>query len=154
MSTKRAQIVKQTCSFQLEVCLSMCDLLVDIRHKMVNNQIWLSIQILIQIRFNFAKFGKMQIFSLFLQSIPKILQFVCKITSRRWSFSPLGKNLYGLSLEGHKPKSIHCIRLHICVLSTHTKVKHWQKFQKNVRWLVTWVGWLEVGLSFEVRFSP
>ena len=33
MSTKRLHILKQTCSFQLQVCLSMCDLLVDIRHQ-------------------------------------------------------------------------------------------------------------------------
>ena len=32
ISTKRSHILKQTCSFQLQVCLSMCDLLVDIRH--------------------------------------------------------------------------------------------------------------------------
>ena len=33
MSTKKSHIPKQTCSFQLQVCLSMCDLLVDIRHQ-------------------------------------------------------------------------------------------------------------------------
>ena len=32
VSTKRLHILKQTCSFQLHVCLSMCDLLVDSRH--------------------------------------------------------------------------------------------------------------------------
>ena len=36
MSTKRSHILKQTCSFQLQVCLSMCDILVDIRHERVN----------------------------------------------------------------------------------------------------------------------
>ena len=29
MSTKRSHILKQTCSFQLQACLSMCDLLAD-----------------------------------------------------------------------------------------------------------------------------
>ena len=32
VSTKRSHILKQSCRFQLQVCLSMCDLLVDIRH--------------------------------------------------------------------------------------------------------------------------
>ena len=32
MYTKTSYILNQTCSFQLQVCLSMCDLLVDIRH--------------------------------------------------------------------------------------------------------------------------
>ena len=31
VSTKRSHIFKQTCSFQLQVCLSMDDLLVDTR---------------------------------------------------------------------------------------------------------------------------
>ena len=29
MSTKRSHILKQTCSFQLQVCLSRCDILVQ-----------------------------------------------------------------------------------------------------------------------------
>ena len=32
VSTKRSHVLKQTCSFQLQACLSMCDLLVDTRH--------------------------------------------------------------------------------------------------------------------------
>ena len=32
MSTKRSHILKQTCSWKLQVCLSMCDPLVDSRH--------------------------------------------------------------------------------------------------------------------------
>ena len=32
ISTKRSYILKQTCSFRLQVCLRMCDLLLDIRH--------------------------------------------------------------------------------------------------------------------------
>ena len=32
VSTKKSHILKQTCSFQLQVYLSTCDLLVDIRH--------------------------------------------------------------------------------------------------------------------------
>ena len=32
VSTKRPRILKQTCTFQLQICLSMCDLLVDTRH--------------------------------------------------------------------------------------------------------------------------
>ena len=35
--TKRSQILKQTCSFQIHVCLSMSELLVDIRHLRVND---------------------------------------------------------------------------------------------------------------------
>ena len=35
MSTKRSYILKQTCSFQLHVCLSMCDILMNMRHKRV-----------------------------------------------------------------------------------------------------------------------
>ena len=35
MSTKRSYILKQTCSFQLHVCLSRCDILMNIRHKRV-----------------------------------------------------------------------------------------------------------------------
>ena len=35
VSTKRSHILKQTCRFQLQVCLSMCDLLVDTRHERV-----------------------------------------------------------------------------------------------------------------------
>ena len=35
MSTKRLHILKQTCSWKLKVCLSMCDLSVDIRHLRV-----------------------------------------------------------------------------------------------------------------------
>ena len=35
MSTKRSHILKQACSFQLQACLSMCDLLVDTRHQRV-----------------------------------------------------------------------------------------------------------------------
>ena len=33
MSTKRSHILKQTCSFQLQICLSMCDILVNIGTK-------------------------------------------------------------------------------------------------------------------------
>ena len=32
VSNKRSHVLKQTCSFQLQACLSMCDLLVDTRH--------------------------------------------------------------------------------------------------------------------------
>ena len=32
LSTKRSYILKQTCSSKLQVCLSLCDLLVDTRH--------------------------------------------------------------------------------------------------------------------------
>ena len=35
MSTKRSHILKQICSFQLQVCLSMCDILVGIRYLRV-----------------------------------------------------------------------------------------------------------------------
>ena len=35
MSTEESYIFKQTCSFHLQVCLSMYDLLVDIRRYMV-----------------------------------------------------------------------------------------------------------------------
>ena len=37
MSTERSHILKQTCSFQLQDCLSVCELLVDIRHWSVKN---------------------------------------------------------------------------------------------------------------------
>ena len=33
MFSKRSHTLKQTCSFQMQVCLSMCDHLVDIRHS-------------------------------------------------------------------------------------------------------------------------
>ena len=33
VSTKRSHILKQICSFQLQVCLSVCELLVDTRHQ-------------------------------------------------------------------------------------------------------------------------
>ena len=36
MSTKRSYIPKQTCSFQLQVCLNMYGFLVDIRRQRVN----------------------------------------------------------------------------------------------------------------------
>ena len=36
VSTKRSYILKQTCSFQLQVCLSMYDLFVDTRRWRVN----------------------------------------------------------------------------------------------------------------------
>ena len=39
MSTKRSHILKQTCSWKLQVCSSMCDLLVDIRHWRVK-RLW------------------------------------------------------------------------------------------------------------------
>ena len=97
-------------------------------------------ELIIRFIFNFAKFGKIQIFSLFWQSIPKILQFVWKIASRRRSFCPLGKGLHDPSLKGYKRKSIHCIRLKI---ANSCKLKHWQKFQKTLRWLFIWVGWLD-----------
>ena len=32
LSDKRSHIIKKTCSFKLQVCSSMCDLLMDIRH--------------------------------------------------------------------------------------------------------------------------
>ena len=32
MVTKRSDILKQTCSFQMQVCLNMCDLFVTMRH--------------------------------------------------------------------------------------------------------------------------
>ena len=35
-STKRSYTIKQTCSWNLQVYLTMCDLLVDIRHYIVN----------------------------------------------------------------------------------------------------------------------
>ena len=35
MSIKRSHIVKQTCSWMLQVYLSMCDLLLDIKHERV-----------------------------------------------------------------------------------------------------------------------
>ena len=37
-STKKSYILKHTCSFQLQVCLSIYDLLVDTRHLRVNNK--------------------------------------------------------------------------------------------------------------------
>ena len=37
VTTKRSHILKQTCSFPLQVYLSMCGLLVKNRHKMVNS---------------------------------------------------------------------------------------------------------------------
>ena len=37
--TKMSHILKQTWSFQLQVCLSMCDLFVTTRHKRVKNKI-------------------------------------------------------------------------------------------------------------------
>ena len=37
MSTERSHILKQTCNFQLQVCLSMCGILVDIRHQRVKH---------------------------------------------------------------------------------------------------------------------
>ena len=39
MVTERSYILKQTCSFQLQVCLSMCDLFVTTRHHRVKMQI-------------------------------------------------------------------------------------------------------------------
>ena len=36
VSTKRSYIFKQTCSWKLKVCLTMCDLLVDTRHQRIN----------------------------------------------------------------------------------------------------------------------
>ena len=36
VSTKRSYILKQTCSFELQICLSMYDILVDIRYLRVN----------------------------------------------------------------------------------------------------------------------
>ena len=39
MVSKRSYILKQTCSFQLQVCLSMCDLFVTTRHYRVKMQI-------------------------------------------------------------------------------------------------------------------
>ena len=38
VSTERPHLFKQTCSFQLQVCLSMCDLSVDTRHQRVKNK--------------------------------------------------------------------------------------------------------------------
>ena len=37
VTTKRSHILKPTCSFPLQVCWSMCGLLVKNRHKMVNS---------------------------------------------------------------------------------------------------------------------
>ena len=39
MSTKRSHILKQTYSWKLQVCLSMCDHLVDIMHERVKTWI-------------------------------------------------------------------------------------------------------------------
>ena len=36
LSTKRSYILKKTCSFELQICLSMYDILVDIRYLRVN----------------------------------------------------------------------------------------------------------------------
>ena len=37
-TTKRSHIFKETCSFQVQVCLSMCDLLLCTRQKRVNKR--------------------------------------------------------------------------------------------------------------------
>ena len=37
-ANKKARILKQTCSFQLQVCLSMCDLFVTTRHQRVKHK--------------------------------------------------------------------------------------------------------------------
>ena len=39
MSSDRSHILKQTCSWKLQFCLSMCDLLVDIRHERVKESL-------------------------------------------------------------------------------------------------------------------
>ena len=49
MSTKMSHILKQTCSFQLRICLSICDLLVDTRNQRVKPRIleshpWLNLE--------------------------------------------------------------------------------------------------------------
>ena len=96
--------------------------------------------------FSTLEFSKLQIFSLIWQSILKILKLLQKPARWKWSFCPPGKGLQGPSLMGHKSKRANCIRLKICILYTQTKINQWEIFQKNLRWWVTWVGWLDMEL--------
>ena len=84
--------------------------------------------------FSTLKFSKLQIFSSIWQSILKML--------------PPSKDLQGPSLTGLKSNlSTICIRLKTCILYTHTKVfQSLLKILENLRWWVTWIGWLDMEL--------
>ena len=50
MSAKRSYLLNKTCSFQLQFCLSMCDLLVDTSHESAKASLTLVICINANIR--------------------------------------------------------------------------------------------------------
>ena len=58
MFTKRSHILKQTCSFQLQVYLNMCDLSVDIRHERVKPNDYKVLQLRLEIRNQRVKMGE------------------------------------------------------------------------------------------------
>ena len=64
MVTKRSHILKQTCSFELQVCLNMCDLYVTTRHERVNNLIHKTIAIFVVSIKNLQNFICLVLFSI------------------------------------------------------------------------------------------
>ena len=112
MSTKRSHILKQTCTWKLQVCLSMCDLLAGIRHQRVKER-------------NISKTSAMLFLCLFL--------LLTKIWSKHFS----AKGVKWKCQNGHgKNSTIFQQYLGQCSLVKQTDFSHAQKMKFSIEYLL------------------
>ena len=71
-------------------------------------------------------------FKLVLRKPSQNIQFLWKSASQKLSFCSLSKGLHGLSLISYKSKMTNCIGLKMCILLTHTEVKHWKNLISKI----------------------